>query len=190
MGGSCAGVGAHYNVTDYQSTHVQGGAIMGASPESSVVNSWCQHWKMPNLWVVGGSAFPQNGSVNPTLTIMAVMLPRGGRANRPLSQAAGSAGMKRRDFITLPAKAMGGVLLYTLAGEPVRVQAQQGTVRVPLRFFTAGEARVIVAACERIFPNDESGPGATEAGVVVYIDRQLAGPYGARQIPIYEGSVR
>ena len=46
--------------------------------------------------------------------------------------------MKRRDFITLPAKAMGGVLLYTLAGEPVRLQAQQGTVRVPLRFFTAG----------------------------------------------------
>ncbi len=58
------------------------------------------------------------------------------------------------------------------------MQAQQGTVRVPLRFFTAAEARVVVAACERIFPNDESGPGATEAGVVVYIDRQLAGPYG------------
>jgi hypothetical protein len=37
---------------------------------------------------------------------------------------------------------------------------------------------VIAAACERIFPNDGSGPGATEAGVVVYIDRQLAGPYG------------
>jgi gluconate 2-dehydrogenase gamma chain len=86
--------------------------------------------------------------------------------------------MKRREFLTLPARAMGGVLMYTLAGEPVRLQAQQGTVRVPLRFFTAGEARVVVAACERIFPNDESGPGATEAGVVVYIDRQLAGPYG------------
>ena len=86
--------------------------------------------------------------------------------------------MKRREFITLPAQAMGGLLLYTLAGEPVRLQAQQGTVRVPLRFFTEAEARVVVAACERIFPNDESGPGATEAGVVVYIDRQLAGPYG------------
>jgi gluconate 2-dehydrogenase gamma chain len=51
-------------------------------------------------------------------------------------------------------------------------------VRVPLRFFTAAEARVIAAACERIFPSDASGPGATEAGVAVYIDRQLAGPYG------------
>jgi gluconate 2-dehydrogenase alpha chain len=73
VGGAVRGIGAHYNVTDYQSTHVQGGAIMGASPETSVVNSWCQHWNMSNLFVVGGSAFPQNASVNPTLTVMAVM---------------------------------------------------------------------------------------------------------------------
>ena len=52
-------------------------------------------------------------------------------------------------------------------------------MKVPLRFFTADEARVIAAACERIFPSDATGPGATEAGVVIYIDRQLAGPYGA-----------
>jgi gluconate 2-dehydrogenase gamma chain len=51
-------------------------------------------------------------------------------------------------------------------------------VKVPLRFFTADEAKVVAAACERIFPSDASGPGATEAGVVIYIDRQLAGPYG------------
>jgi len=86
--------------------------------------------------------------------------------------------MKRREFLELPVKSLGGVLLYTLAREPFRIQAQEGTVRVPLRFFTAAEARVVVAACERIFPSDESGPGATEAGVVIYIDRQLAGPYG------------
>ncbi len=86
--------------------------------------------------------------------------------------------MKRREFITLPASALGGVLLYSLAGEPFRVQAQDGAVKIPLRFFTAAEARVITAACERIFPKDESGPSATEAGVVIYIDRQLAGPYG------------
>ena len=86
--------------------------------------------------------------------------------------------MKRREFLTVPAAAMGGTLLYTLAGEPVRLQAQSGTVKVPLRFFTAEEARVVTAACARIFPSDASGPGATEAGVVVFIDRQLAGPYG------------
>ena len=86
--------------------------------------------------------------------------------------------MKRREFLILPAKSVGGVLLYTLAGEPLRLQAQNGEVRVPLRFFTAAEARVVEAACSRIFPSDESGPGAKEAGVVIFIDRQLAGPYG------------
>ena len=94
--------------------------------------------------------------------------------------------MKRREFLTIPAQALGGTLLYTLAGEPMRLVAQssQGggakpdTVRIPLRFFTEQEARVVTAACERIYPNDASGPGATEAGVTIYIDRQLAGPYG------------
>jgi len=86
--------------------------------------------------------------------------------------------MKRREFLTVPATAIGGTLLYTLGGQPVRTQAQTGTVKVPLRFFTAEEARVIAAACARIFPNDESGPGASEANVVIFIDRQLAGPYG------------
>jgi len=86
--------------------------------------------------------------------------------------------MKRREFLTLPAAAIGGTLLYSLAGEPIRLQAQNGTVKVPLRFFTAEEAKVITAACARIFPSDASGPGATEANVVIYIDRQLAGSYG------------
>jgi|SRR5579871_1106237 len=90
--------------------------------------------------------------------------------------------MKRREFILLPAASLGGVLMYTLSREPLRVQAQTGTtpgaIKVPLRFFTADQAHVIQAACARIFPTDESGPGATEAGVVIYIDRQLAGPYG------------
>ena len=86
--------------------------------------------------------------------------------------------MKRREFLTFPAASLGGVLLYTLAGEPIRVAAQNGDIKVPLRFFTASEARVVQAACERIFPTDAAGPGATEAGVVIYIDRQLAGPYG------------
>jgi gluconate 2-dehydrogenase gamma chain len=86
--------------------------------------------------------------------------------------------MRRREFITLPAKSLGGLLLYSLAGVPIRLGPDQGTVRVPLRFFTGAEARVIAAACERVFPSDESGPGAKEAGVIFYIDRQLAGPYG------------
>jgi gluconate 2-dehydrogenase alpha chain len=63
-----------YTLTNYQSTHVNGGAIMGSSPGNSVVNPWMQHWQVPNLWVMGASAFPQNSSGNPTLTILAVTL--------------------------------------------------------------------------------------------------------------------
>ena len=44
---------------------------MGTSPETSVVNPYLQHWDMPNLWVIGASSFPQTGSGNPTLTVLA-----------------------------------------------------------------------------------------------------------------------
>ena len=63
---------ARYNVTNYQSTHVQGGAVMGGSQETSVVNRYLQHWDVPNLFVIGGSAFPQNAAQNPTLTVLAL----------------------------------------------------------------------------------------------------------------------
>ncbi|MGH9678791.1 MAG: GMC family oxidoreductase, partial [Candidatus Acidiferrales bacterium] len=61
----------HYDVRRYQSTHVQGGTIMAASPEHGVVNSYCQHWHLPNLFVLGGSTFPNQGSANPTPTVLA-----------------------------------------------------------------------------------------------------------------------
>jgi gluconate 2-dehydrogenase alpha chain len=63
---------APYNTIYYQSTHIQGGAMMGTSPETSVVNRYLQHWDMPNLFVVGASAFPQNAAQNPTLTALAL----------------------------------------------------------------------------------------------------------------------
>jgi gluconate 2-dehydrogenase gamma chain len=87
--------------------------------------------------------------------------------------------MRRMHFLTLSATAVGGVLVYTLDREPLRVQAQSDRkIRVRLRFFTEPEALIVAAATSRIFPSDESGPGASEAGVVIYIDRQLASPYG------------
>jgi len=62
----------HYDSTRYQTTHVQGGTIMGISPEHAVVNPYLQHWQLPNLFVLGGSTFPQNASMNPTPTILAL----------------------------------------------------------------------------------------------------------------------
>jgi len=41
------------------------------------------------------------------------------------------------------------------------------------RVLTAGEAATLAAACDRIIPPDED-PGASQAGVVVFVDRQLA----------------
>jgi gluconate 2-dehydrogenase gamma chain len=45
-------------------------------------------------------------------------------------------------------------------------------------FFNPEEAAFIEAAVERLIPADESGPGAREAGVALFIDRQLAGGFG------------
>jgi gluconate 2-dehydrogenase alpha chain len=60
-----------YDVTRYQSTHVQGGTMMAPSPDRGVVNTYQQHWQIPNLFVLGASTFPNSGSANPTPTILA-----------------------------------------------------------------------------------------------------------------------
>jgi gluconate 2-dehydrogenase gamma chain len=45
-------------------------------------------------------------------------------------------------------------------------------------WFTDAEAAFIGAVVARLIPADDLGPGAVEAGVPTFIDRQLAGPYG------------
>ena len=100
--------------------------------------------------------------------------------------------MKRRQFLVLSVASIGGVLVYSLDRTALRLSAEDRAIRIPLRFFTQDEAMIVVAASSRIFPSDDSGPGAKEAGVVIYIDRQLAGPYGRdrhryKQAPFEEG---
>jgi len=55
-----------YNIVPYQSTHNTGGAIMGTSPGNSAVNKYLQSWDVPNVFVIGASAFPHNSAYNPT----------------------------------------------------------------------------------------------------------------------------
>ncbi len=55
-------------------------------------------------------------------------------------------------------------------------------------FFSAGEARFIEAACERIIPADDSGPGALGARVPHYLDEQLRGEWGAGRRPYRSGA--
>jgi len=87
--------------------------------------------------------------------------------------------MRRREFLVLSATSIGGVLVYTLDQQYTRLSAQDDkSIRIPLRFFTQAEALTVAAASARIVPSDDSGPGAREAGVVIFIDRQLAGPWG------------
>jgi gluconate 2-dehydrogenase gamma chain len=46
-----------------------------------------------------------------------------------------------------------------------------------LTYFSMPQAAVIQAMSARIFPSDANGPGALEAGVVYYIDRQMSTPW-------------
>jgi len=62
---------------------------------------------------------------------------------------------------------------------------QEGTADAPpgasgtgFVFFTATEAAFIEAAVGRLIPNDPIGPGAVEANVPFFLDRQLAGKFG------------
>ncbi len=112
------------------------------------------------------------------------------------SQGAGPGrhGGTRRAFLLASA-----ALLVTSSGAGARVvtkvlpwrpnEAYPVTPVVPggYLFFTAGEAAVVEAFAERLIPADELGPGAKQAGVVTFIDRQLTGPYGGHDWLYMEG---
>ncbi len=42
-----------YDVTEYQTSHLNGGAIMGDNPGNSALNRYLQSWDVPNLFVIG-----------------------------------------------------------------------------------------------------------------------------------------
>ncbi|MFM2085607.1 MAG: hypothetical protein RLZZ237_476 [Pseudomonadota bacterium] len=64
--------GAHFDTRTYQTTHLNGGAIMGSDPSTSVVNKYLQVWQVPNLFVHGASAFPNGLAYNPTGLVAAL----------------------------------------------------------------------------------------------------------------------
>jgi gluconate 2-dehydrogenase gamma chain len=72
----------------------------------------------------------------------------------------------RRDFIKSAGLAFGSVMLFPSCLKQINTY----------RFFTPDEAKCVIALCEQIIPKDKS-PGATDAGVIYYIDRQLAGVF-------------
>jgi len=64
--------GQHYDITQYQSTHTCGGAIMGKDPATSALNRYLQSWDVANVFAPGANAFPQNNGYNPTGMVCAL----------------------------------------------------------------------------------------------------------------------
>jgi gluconate 2-dehydrogenase gamma chain len=104
--------------------------------------------------------------------------------------------LSRRGLLLTGGTAATAPLLSQAAAQPVPAQAAAapaGSPRPPWEFFNEPEAALVSAAVERLIPPDAEFTGAVGAGVPTYIDRQLAGAYGAghrlyRQGPFAEGT--
>ncbi|HWH84743.1 MAG TPA: gluconate 2-dehydrogenase subunit 3 family protein [Burkholderiaceae bacterium] len=75
----------------------------------------------------------------------------------------------------------------------VTTAAQAGTASNPAastyapRFFSPDEWAFVNAASARLIPNDTLGPGAVEAGVPEYIDRQMGTPWATGALWYMQG---
>lgn len=85
-----------------------------------------------------------------------------------------SCGTSRRTCLKVMAAAAGG--LAAGAGGAALVGRLGPAPAGPFTTLTAEEAHLVDLVCEQIIPADKD-PGAHEAGVVYFIDKQLRGPY-------------
>jgi Gluconate 2-dehydrogenase subunit 3 len=109
------------------------------------------------------------------------------------NQKPADAAMRRRSLLTSLAAAVPAVALAQggvgSAQPPTAAPAATVAVAVdPCQFLNSQERRALEAMAARILPDDELGPGAVEAGAVIFIDRQLAGAWGP--VPISINPVR
>jgi gluconate 2-dehydrogenase gamma chain len=97
------------------------------------------------------------------------------RARREGARPAPDAGASpsRRSLLKL---ALGLPVAGALGCTRREAAAPEGPVAAT--FFTAAERAFVDAATARLIPDEEDGLGARGARVTVFIDRQLAGPYG------------
>jgi gluconate 2-dehydrogenase gamma chain len=86
--------------------------------------------------------------------------------------------ISRRSFIRM-AGAVAAVTAAEVHGTATQKRAPATTQQSTYIFFNPDEARIVEAAVERLIPADENGPGAFDAGVPNYMDKQLAGAWGA-----------
>jgi gluconate 2-dehydrogenase gamma chain len=71
---------------------------------------------------------------------------------------------------------LGGLPWGPNAGDPP-IPATDG----PWQFFSVEEGRAVEAIADRIIPPDPETPGGKDCGCAVFLDRQLAGPYGRQE---------
>ncbi len=64
----------HFDANPYVVTQLRGGTIMGASPETSVLNRHQQHWQASNLFILGASVIPYAPAGRPTLTLITLTI--------------------------------------------------------------------------------------------------------------------
>ena len=89
---------------------------------------------------------------------------------------------RRRFFASAGAAALVTTVPPVATAQPAGAAALAGTPAASgesYLFFNADEAAFVEAAVQRLIPPDELGPGALEAGVATYIDRQMHGAWGA-----------
>jgi gluconate 2-dehydrogenase gamma chain len=92
--------------------------------------------------------------------------------------------LTRRDLLVGTALALiaeragASVISGHLPWEPTADAAPATSVPDDWQFFNANEVAAMEALADRIIPPDPETPGGKGAGCAVFIDRQLAGPYG------------
>ena len=84
-------------------------------------------------------------------------------------------------LVGLGSPALGRSVTGGLPWSPNEVYPPPAANPGPFLFFTADEAAAIEAIADRLIPADDLGPGGKDAGCAVFIDRQLAGPYGGHE---------
>jgi len=80
--------------------------------------------------------------------------------------------LSRRGFIQMAVLGSGSLLLFPRCNTP--------STNSGWRFFSEEEANTIISIAEQFIPADKD-PGATDADVVNFIDKQLTGPYARFQ---------
>jgi gluconate 2-dehydrogenase gamma chain len=103
----------------------------------------------------------------------------------------GRRGFLRRSIAIVPAAsaltATGFVTGQQVAAQPASAPTAPASLPYTPVYFHADEWAFIQAAVARLIPSDETGPGAIEAGVPEFIDRQMEGAFGHAAIWYMQG---